>query len=486
MSQYDPSRSSISLSPAKAGRGGYLAATLAALTLYGTGVLWYGRPAPAPSPGAQVAASPAPSASVPAAETPATQSAATTLSAAATLPNVAAPSVSTVPAPGVALPNVTAPNVTVPNLSAPNLTAPSVTTPATSPNAVVPNIAVPSVSAPTFDVVRILPSGEMLVAGRAAPDSSVELLRNGTRHARVAADDKGMFVITEPALPAGASDLILRFTRPDGRQEVSRQTVTVAVAPDGKEPPVVALASPGLPTVTLSQPAPSLAKPSGVEQPSPASPAAARPSITIVSVEASEAKRLYVSARGAPQASVRLYLNDDYLASALIDNSGAAAFTLEKGIAPGAYRVRLDDVDNVTGAVRSRAEAPFVMPAPAGPVRTATNDIKPPVRPEPSALQPAKLARGLSDVQVSPAPAQPALAVPAIIVAKAATVTMAKRPVRKKPRATVVTRGDSLWTISQRLYGEGERYSVLYDANKKQIRDPNLIYPGQVFVAPRR
>jgi nucleoid-associated protein YgaU len=461
MSRSGPSGSSPSpanYSPAKAGRGGYLAATLAALTVYGSSVLWFGRPAtvspPAPSPAVQVSAAAVPGASVTIGEAPAGAAA---QSAPATLPNVALPNITAMPAPVVALPN------------------------AQTPNAVAPNVVVPAVLALAFDVVRILPSGEMLVAGRAAPDSSVELLRNGTRHARVAADDKGMFVITEPALPAGASDLILRFTSPDGRQEVSRQTVTVAVAPDGKEPPVVALASPGLPTVTLSQPAPSLAKPSGVEQPSPANPAAARPSITIVSVEASEAKRLYVSARGAPQASVRLYLNDDYLASALIDNSGAAAFTIEKGIVPGAYRVRLDDVDNVTGAVRSRAEAPFVMPAPAEPVRTATNDIKPPVRPEPSALQPAK-----SDVQISPAPVQPALAAPAIIVAKAATVTTAKRLVRKKPRATVVTRGDSLWTISQKLYGEGERYSVLYDANKKQIRDPDLIYPGQVFVAPRR
>ncbi|WP_342142231.1 LysM peptidoglycan-binding domain-containing protein, partial [Methylobacterium fujisawaense] len=47
-----------------------------------------------------------------------------------------------------------------------------------------------------------------------------------------------------------------------------------------------------------------------------------------------------------------------------------------------------------------------------------------------------------------------------------------------------ITRGDNLWRISQRTYGRGERYTVIYDANQNQIRDPDLIYPGQIFVLP--
>ncbi|WP_286964034.1 LysM peptidoglycan-binding domain-containing protein [Methylobacterium sp.] len=45
-------------------------------------------------------------------------------------------------------------------------------------------------------------------------------------------------------------------------------------------------------------------------------------------------------------------------------------------------------------------------------------------------------------------------------------------------------RGDNLWTISRRTYGEGERYTLIFDANQDQVRDPDLIYPGQVLVLP--
>ena len=43
---------------------------------------------------------------------------------------------------------------------------------------------------------------------------------------------------------------------------------------------------------------------------------------------------------------------------------------------------------------------------------------------------------------------------------------------------------DSLWRISRRVYGAGVRYTVIFDANQEQIRDPNLIFPGQIFVLP--
>src|SRR5271165_5050275 len=48
----------------------------------------------------------------------------------------------------------------------------------------------------------------------------------------------------------------------------------------------------------------------------------------------------------------------------------------------------------------------------------------------------------------------------------------------------VVQPGASLWRIASRAYGEGMRYTVIYQANRDQIRDPNLIYPGQVFSVP--
>ena len=51
--------------------------------------------------------------------------------------------------------------------------------------------------------------------------------------------------------------------------------------------------------------------------------------------------------------------------------------------------------------------------------------------------------------------------------------------------AVTVQPGNSLWRIAHRRYGQGSAYTVIYQANKAQIRNPDLIYPGQVFSLPR-
>ena len=48
----------------------------------------------------------------------------------------------------------------------------------------------------------------------------------------------------------------------------------------------------------------------------------------------------------------------------------------------------------------------------------------------------------------------------------------------------VVQPGNSLWRIARRAYGSGAQYTVIYEANVDQIRDPDLIYPGQIFEVP--
>lgn len=50
----------------------------------------------------------------------------------------------------------------------------------------------------------------------------------------------------------------------------------------------------------------------------------------------------------------------------------------------------------------------------------------------------------------------------------------------------VVAPGNSLWRIARRLYGRGVAYTVIFEANRDHIQDPNLIYPGQVFSVPSR
>ena len=108
---------------------------------------------------------------------------------------------------------------------------------------------------PAFDVARIEPTGEAVIAGRAAPGATVELLRNGELHDRAVADQAGQFVIIPPRLPSGTYDLTLRSRQADGKEATSKQSVTVALEPKAMDRPVVALITPDKPTVVLSQPA---------------------------------------------------------------------------------------------------------------------------------------------------------------------------------------------------------------------------------------
>lgn len=49
----------------------------------------------------------------------------------------------------------------------------------------------------------------------------------------------------------------------------------------------------------------------------------------------------------------------------------------------------------------------------------------------------------------------------------------------------VVQKGDNLWRIAEAAYGSGDRYTLIFGANKDRIRNPDLIYPGQVFTIPK-
>ncbi|MFI5001005.1 MAG: LysM peptidoglycan-binding domain-containing protein [Reyranellales bacterium] len=62
---------------------------------------------------------------------------------------------------------------------------------------------------------------------------------------------------------------------------------------------------------------------------------------------------------------------------------------------------------------------------------------------------------------------------------------VAATPAAADNRRLNVVRGDNLWNIARAHYGEGWRYTVIFEANKNQIRDPDLIYPGQIFSLPK-
>ena len=49
----------------------------------------------------------------------------------------------------------------------------------------------------------------------------------------------------------------------------------------------------------------------------------------------------------------------------------------------------------------------------------------------------------------------------------------------------IVVKGDCLWNIAKKFYGAGLQYTRIYNANKDKIKNPNLIYPGQVLTIPK-
>jgi nucleoid-associated protein YgaU len=297
---------------------------------------------------------------------------------------------------------------------------------------------------PTFDVASIEPTGEAVIAGRAVPGATVELLRDGEVHDRAVADKSGQFVIVPPKLPPGTYDLTLRSKAVDGTVATSKQRVTAALEPRSTERPVVALVTPNKPTVVLSQPG--APKPAGA--------------VVVETVEIEPGGKFHVSGQARPGAALRLYLNDSFVTSVTAGADGRFAVTINEGVAPGSYRVRLDEASS-SGTVRARAEVPFTAPETTASVAQATTSK----RQDSAAPQLPQLAAAgatvLPDGSSSPS---------TVVVPKISTTT--------------VSRGDSLWRLSQVSYGAGTRYAVIYKANRGQIRNPNLIYPGQVFVLP--
>ena len=135
-------------------------------------------------------------------------------------------------------------------------------------------------------------------------------------------------------------------------------------------------------------------------------------------------------------------------------------------------------MESHSGAVPLRAEVPFNGPETAGANRSVQDQAVGSSQAHQPSQPPVQIAKR-RDIAVSQLPHTTA-ATPlsgggspsAVVVPKVAT--------------TVVSRGDSLWHISRVAYGAGMRYAVVYKANQDQIRNPNRIYPGQIFVLPMK
>jgi nucleoid-associated protein YgaU len=215
---------------------------------------------------------------------------------------------------------------------------------------------------PAFDIARIERTGEAVIAGRAAPGATVDLLRNGERLDGAVADQSGQFAMIVPRLPPGSYELTLSARSPDGTLATSKQGVAVALEEAGS---------------SLG------AAPSRTETP-----------------------------------------------------SNVAETAKMKGLSQD---------------VRS-SQARLLSPPP------------------PQAAKPDAVS-------------QPPHALAAASPSEGASSSSGRAP---RTLTRVVSRGDSLWHISRVTYGVGEQYVVVYKANRDRIRNPNLIYPGQIFVIPMK
>ncbi|MEL6316185.1 MAG: LysM peptidoglycan-binding domain-containing protein [Pseudomonadota bacterium] len=144
--------------------------------------------------------------------------------------------------------------------------------------------------------------------------------------------------------------------------------------------------------------------------------------ISIDSVSYTDEGQVEVSGRGTPGEVTRVYLDNALEAEARVNPDGDWRVRLQRDVKPAIYTLRVDQM-TTTGIVTSRAETPFERAAP--------------------------------DMVVS-------------------------------DDAVIVQPGNNLWRIADYVYGDGRRFTTIFNSNRDQIRNPNLIYPGQIFSLPER
>ena len=291
---------------------------------------------------------------------------------------------------------------------------------------------------PSFDIVRVSPAGSAVVAGRAAPHAEVALLDNGQEIARGKADDSGQFVvIPDKPLPAGGQELALQSEQP-GQAPVQGDTPALLVVPERKDGSAgaTAPAAPAKDVVAAADATPARdgAPPSGavavLAPPDaaprllavPAGPAgAAKGQVALRVVDYDAHGDIRFAGTAAPGATVRLYIDNQAVGDTVADAAGNWGMVPDRPVQAGDHRLRADEV-GARGQVMSRAELPFQRAA-------FTAD------------------------------------------------TPREGQVVVQPR-------QSLWRIARHVYGQGVRYTLIYEANRDQIRNPDLIYPGQIFALP--
>jgi nucleoid-associated protein YgaU len=291
------------------------------------------------------------------------------------------------------------------------------------------------------------------------------------------------------------------------------------------------------PTQTASTEAPEDAAPAtviladedGVRVLQDGTPSAANPAVTIDTISYSSNGDVILGGRGQAGNFVRIYLDNQSIATSKISANGYWSLELSD-IEPGIYTLRVDEL-NATGDVVSRAETPFKREA----AEELAELMAPETEPEepsvevpsqnvaeaqsaqadaPSSDAPETAAETAADTGSDTAPetgsdtasdtsvTQVEVTVQAEVAelnpqdeqssdgetvateAQPADTASVLRTPSQKFRVRTVQPGSTLWAIAKESYGAGIEYFKVFEANKERIRDPDLIYPGQVFEIP--
>ncbi len=140
-----------------------------------------------------------------------------------------------------------------------------------------------------------------------------------------------------------------------------------------------------------------------------------------------------LSGRGLGESTLRIYLDNAPVRTAVIRDNGQWRAPLP-AIESGVYTLRVDAV-GADGRVMTRVETPFKREAPE-------------------------------------------------VLAAAEAKTEAAAAEGRVLTAVTIQPGNTLWGIADKRYGDGFLYVKIFEANREFIRDPNLIYPGQIFTLP--
>jgi nucleoid-associated protein YgaU len=371
-------------------------------------------------------------------------------------------------------------------------------------------------SVPTFDVVVIEPSGEGVIAGRAAPGWKVSVQSGGVKVAEAKADTQGEWsVVLDKPLAAGSHALSLKITSPDGTRALSSQeSVRVAVGDDEKtgSPPAAAETpdAPALaPQVAAPQPteqepeapaavppmaAPAPAQPAPAPTPAPqavapppAPQAVAPPPAPSQPAPPGEASQVAVAEpvptiealpRSASSGGQSAPAPRPTLVFKTVDYSdtGAATGTVTlSGVAdPGAKITIYSDNEHLAEARAGNDGTWRVV------VQKKLGMGQHSFRAEKASAAGAPGSSAVVSIErVEPKPEPPNA--PQVATGPASVI----EAVKKEGVGTyIIKRGDTLWAIAKRYLGSGLRYTSIFEDNRKVIRNPNLIHPKQELTVP--